>query len=71
MEQLNGFINFVEMNKEQLYQELSFKTSRSGGAGGQHVNKVSSKVELIFDVNKSLQLMRNKRVSSFLNWLIE
>jgi len=61
MEQLNGFINFVIMNKEQLYQELSFKTSRSGGAGGQHVNKVSSKVELIFDVNKSLQFNEEQK----------
>lgn len=33
--------------------ELSFKASRSGGAGGQHVNKVSSKVELEFDVLSS------------------
>jgi len=41
------------MDKDQLYQELTFKTSRSGGAGGQHVNKVSSKVEVIFDVNAS------------------
>lgn len=31
-----------------LTSELQFKTSRSGGKGGQHVNKVSSKVELIF-----------------------
>ena len=53
---MNGFINFVTMNEQQLHQELTFKTSRSGGAGGQNVNKVSSKVELIFDVNQSLQL---------------
>lgn len=31
-----------------LSSELQFKTSRSGGKGGQHVNKVSSKVEVIF-----------------------
>lgn len=43
------------MDKQQLYQEVNFKTSRSGGAGGQHVNKVSSKVELIFDVESSSQ----------------
>ncbi|MFC6098580.1 alternative ribosome rescue aminoacyl-tRNA hydrolase ArfB [Olivibacter domesticus] len=30
---------------------ISYKTSRSGGKGGQHVNKVSTKVELLFDLN--------------------
>lgn len=33
--------------------ELKFRTSRSGGPGGQNVNKVSSKVELLFDVKNS------------------
>lgn len=37
--------------KEQLIKELSFKTSRSGGKGGQNVNKVPSKVEVIFNLN--------------------
>lgn len=36
--------------------EFQFKTSRSGGAGGQHVNKTETKVELIFDVNASITL---------------
>ena len=31
-------------------KELKFRTSRSSGSGGQHVNKVSTKVELLFDV---------------------
>lgn len=39
--------------KEELIKELTFKTSRSGGKGGQNVNKVSSKVELIFNINNS------------------
>ncbi len=30
--------------------------SRSSGSGGQHVNKVSTKVELLFDVLKSQEL---------------
>ncbi len=39
--------------KEELVKELTFKTSRSGGKGGQNVNKVSSKVELIFNIQLS------------------
>ncbi len=38
------------LSPNHLDSEISFKTSRSGGAGGQHVNKVSTKVELIFSV---------------------
>lgn len=42
------------MNKETIYKELHFKAVRSSGAGGQHVNKVSSKVELYFNLASSL-----------------
>ncbi|MEZ4809761.1 MAG: alternative ribosome rescue aminoacyl-tRNA hydrolase ArfB [Allomuricauda sp.] len=41
------------MNKEQILRELQFKAVRSSGAGGQHVNKVSSKVELSYNVDVS------------------
>ncbi len=41
------------MNKDSIYKELRFKAVRSSGAGGQHVNKVSSKVELYFDLASS------------------
>ncbi len=33
--------------------ELVFTASRSSGKGGQHVNKVSTKIELSFDVQSS------------------
>lgn len=39
--------------KEELVKEVTVKTSRSGGKGGQNVNKVSSKVELIFNLANS------------------
>ena len=41
-------------NEEVLLQELNFKAIRSSGSGGQHVNKVSSKVELTFNLMESL-----------------
>ena len=40
-------------DKDALIQELRFKAVRSSGAGGQHVNKVASKVELGFDLQTS------------------
>ncbi len=51
---LNQIFPSVIISKEALLKELTFKTSRSGGKGGQNVNKVSSKVELNFDIDKSL-----------------
>ena len=41
------------MDVEKLLKGLTFKATRSSGAGGQHVNKVSSKIVLFFDVEKS------------------
>ena len=49
------------MNKEIAVQELNFKAVRSSGAGGQHVNKVSTKVELTFDVFHSDALSVNEK----------
>lgn len=41
------------MSLAGINKEVKYRTSRSGGAGGQHVNKVSTKVEVLFDVDKS------------------
>jgi ribosome-associated protein len=50
------------MNKETLFKELQFKAVRSSGAGGQHVNKVSSKVELTFDIVNSQSLSEREKM---------
>ena len=41
------------MEPEKIIAELQFKAVRSSGAGGQNVNKVSSKVVLTFDLKNS------------------
>jgi ribosome-associated protein len=44
------------LEKEKILSELQFKAVRSSGPGGQNVNKVSSKVVLSFDIEKSSSL---------------
>ncbi len=49
------------LNQELLVSELSFKAIRSSGSGGQHVNKVSSKIELLFNVSESFALNEEQK----------
>jgi ribosome-associated protein len=49
-------------DKTTLLNYIDFKTSRSGGKGGQHVNKVSSKVEVIFNIHKADFLINEEKV---------
>jgi len=50
------------MDSDKIISELSFKAVRSSGAGGQNVNKVSSKVVLSFDLNASQALSEEEKL---------
>jgi ribosome-associated protein len=43
----------MKLKDRNFEPEFKFKTSKSSGAGGQHVNTTETKVELIFDINQS------------------
>ena len=49
------------MKTDKILTELTFKAVRSSGAGGQNVNKVSSKVVLTFDLKNSKALNEEEK----------
>ena len=49
------------MDWEKILTELDFRTSRSSGAGGQHVNKTETKVEVLFKVNQTEGLHEDEK----------
>ncbi|MBD2751617.1 alternative ribosome rescue aminoacyl-tRNA hydrolase ArfB [Spirosoma validum] len=50
------------MDATRLQPELQYQFARSGGAGGQNVNKVATKAELRFSVRQSLLLTNEERI---------
>ena len=55
--------NFEAMDTKQILSELRFKAIRSSGPGGQHANKVSSKIELTFALENSKGLSEKEKES--------
>ncbi len=41
--------------------ELTFRATRASGPGGQHVNKASTKIEVLWDVSRSAALSDTQR----------
>lgn len=52
----------MKLKERGFEKEFEFITSRSGGPGGQHVNKTESKVELRFNISIS-KLLSDKEKS--------
>lgn len=50
------------METQTILSEVKYKAVRSSGAGGQNVNKVSSKVVLTFDLKKSQALSDEEKL---------
>jgi ribosome-associated protein len=50
------------VDREKIISELTFKAVRSSGAGGQNVNKVSSKVVLGFNVPASNAISEEEKL---------
>ena len=53
------------MDKEILQNELEFSAVRSGGPGGQHANKVSSKVIVVIDIKNSQAFSEKEKMRLF------
>ncbi len=59
----------MNLKAKNFEHEMTFRTSRSGGAGGQHVNKTETKVELLFNVYGSAILTETEKEKFAKKWV--
>ncbi len=55
--------NRYKIQAKDISKELTFSASKSSGPGGQHVNKVNTKVTLRFDVVNSILLTDEQKAT--------
>lgn len=55
----------IQLNIDKLLNECRFKASPSSGPGGQHVNKVSTRIELRFNIENSDVLSQEEKFILF------
>ncbi len=51
----------LNLDYTALHKELDFRATRSSGSGGQHINKVATRVELIFRIPDSQVLTEQQQ----------
>lgn len=51
----------MDLKERNIENEFLYRTSRSGGKGGQNVNKVETRVESVFNVSGSEILSSNEK----------
>jgi len=54
------FMRMIDV--QDLQKEVTFKTSRSSGAGGQNVNKVETKVTIVWNIQNSQLLSPEQKI---------
>ncbi|MCF8369642.1 MAG: aminoacyl-tRNA hydrolase [Bacteroidales bacterium] len=54
-----------EIQKALLIQECEFRATTSSGPGGQHVNKVNTRIELRLDIRNSKVLSEDAKIVIF------